>query len=399
MQDKIEKSIDEKLDQIETKREKMRQVTGDNPFLPGISGDKDTATEAKLLEKLEQDGDGLFADLMFCLPCDIKDEVHAIPPLYHHIHSLKYDPANRPPRIPPSGDSCECQGFCGDDCLNRMLYVECHGDSSNNGAKNKHSNCKVGFKCGNRQLGQRKFTKCKPSREQGKGWGLVVGSNAMKGTLLQEYVGEVIDEKTKEKRLGDWAIEHPNDPNFYVMALKPGWFIDARDEANLSRFINHSCEPTCILLPINVGGHMRNGIFALRDLVEGEFLSYDYQFDTRQGDRFACRCGSPRCRGTMKGGVAVVDSATKKTKNELLQEAKARFERDKKFLEECTADDERRSSQVDAAVPGAENKEETVANGVQDRYRNTAVRNRICLWRNAVRGSDFAARLARIEKK
>jgi hypothetical protein len=221
----------------------------------------------------------------------------------------------------------------------------------------------------------------------------------MKGDLLQEYVGDVIDEKMKEQRLSDWAKEHPNDPNFYVMALAPGWFIDARHEANLSRFINHSCDPNCILLPINVGGHIRNGIFALRDLAPGEFLSYDYQFDTRQGDRFVCRCGASKCRGTMKGGAAVADAAVKKTKNEIWQDAKNRFERDKRFLEDCTEDEERRCSQVDATVPGAENKDELVANGLREKHRDSIIRNRICLWRNASCGSDFVARLERMEKK
>jgi hypothetical protein len=95
MQDKIEKSIDEKYDQIATKkREKVKQVTPDkNPFFPGVSGDKDTGTEVKLLENLKKESGGLLDDLMFCLPCDIKDEVHSIPPLYHHIQSLKIDPA------------------------------------------------------------------------------------------------------------------------------------------------------------------------------------------------------------------------------------------------------------------------------------------------------------------
>jgi hypothetical protein len=281
-----------------------------------------------------------------------------------------------------------------------MLYVECFGDSFNSGEKtNKHSNCKVGLKCCNRKLGQRKFAKCKPAREHGKGWGLTLGASVMKGDLIQEYVGEVIDETTKTQRLADWAEEHPNDPNFYVTALKHGWFIDARLNANLSRFINHSCEPNCILLPINVGGHVRNSIFAMRDIIAGEFLSYDYQFDTRQGDRFACRCGARKCRGTMKGGAAVADATIKRTKNVLWQDARARFDRDKKFLEECTEDEEKRGSQVDATVPGAESKDETVAAGAKDRHRDTVQRNRIFLWRNVVRGSDFAARLARLEKK
>lgn len=65
--------------------------------------------------------------------------------------------------------------------------------------------------------------------------------------LVLEYVGEVIDKQTKDDRLSEWSKEHPNDPNFYIMELQPGWFIDARLLGNMSRFINHSCDPNCKL--------------------------------------------------------------------------------------------------------------------------------------------------------
>jgi len=46
-------------------------------------------------------------------------------------------------------------------------------------------------------------------------------------------------------------------------------------------------------------------IFALRDIKVGEELAYDYAYE-RSGDEtqkeeklYACRCGAPRCRGTM----------------------------------------------------------------------------------------------------
>eukprot|EP00594_Rhizosolenia_setigera_P019259 CAMPEP_0178979026 /NCGR_PEP_ID=MMETSP0789-20121207/25569_1 /TAXON_ID=3005 /ORGANISM="Rhizosolenia setigera, Strain CCMP 1694" /LENGTH=268 /DNA_ID=CAMNT_0020668997 /DNA_START=476 /DNA_END=1279 /DNA_ORIENTATION=- len=102
------------------------------------------------------------------------------------------------------------------------------------------------------------------------------------------------------ERQEKWSLDHPNDPNFYVMHLGDGWYIDARLKGNLSRFINHSCDPNCKLVPYNVAGYMRIGIFALRDIEQGEFLSYDYQFDTKQhGNEFLCRCGSQNCRGTL----------------------------------------------------------------------------------------------------
>ena len=84
--------------------------------------------------------------------------------------------------------------------------------------------------CGNRSLGLRKSAKCKPQREQGKGWGLITLEALKKGDLVQEYVGEVIDENTKRERLTNWTKDHPNDPNFYIMQLDAGWYIDARVE-------------------------------------------------------------------------------------------------------------------------------------------------------------------------
>lgn len=205
--------------------------------------------------------------------------------------------------------------------------------------------------------------------------------------LVQEYVGEIIDEKEKEARLQAWTRDHPNDPNFYVMALDSGWYIDARLKANLSRFINHSCSPNCKLIPFNVNGHMRVGIFSLCDIAPGEFLSYDYQFDTKNGEKFRCRCGAANCRGTMKGGKAEEGAVERKTRKEEWQDAKASYDRDLKYLEDVARDQVERASQVDYLVPGAENATEAVAVGPNEKkYRETALSNRLFLWRNVVQG-------------
>jgi hypothetical protein len=409
-QGKIEKSIDSKFYKTLEERERIRRTrkSGDNPFFPGVKGDKPTKRDEVLLEKLQEEEDSAADNLWFCLPCDFKEEVHSKPPNYRHVHMNQYDPSNKPPLVPTSGDVCNCVGFCGDDCLNRMEYAECYGkvpaDASTNGVgKRRSSNCKVGPGCGNRQMGLRNFAKCQPKREKGKGWGLVTLEKVHKGSIVIEYAGEIIDEKTKEQRLIEWSRDHPNDHNFYIMALQPGWFIDARHVANLSRFINHSCQPNCVNVAINVGGRMRCGIKALRDIEAGEFLSYDYHFDTRHGDQFVCRCGAPNCRGTMKQVGNKGAEAAKKSSKELWEDAKAGYERDRKFLEDCFKEEEERRSQVSAAVPGADSgaksQAELVANGVQPKHREDALSNRLFLWRNAQEGSDFASRFARLDQK
>jgi SET domain-containing protein len=70
-------------------------------------------------------------------------------------------------------------------------------------------------------------------------------------------------------------------PSFYFLALDQGLTIDAKDKANLARFINHSCDPNCITQVWNVAGEPRAGIFAVRDIPAGEELSFDYHVRRR----------------------------------------------------------------------------------------------------------------------
>jgi hypothetical protein len=388
LQNEIEKKIDTKYSEREVfARRKHRKLYKKNPFFYGKSGDLLSEAEKEL--KTEQDPDtmyGLTDVLPFCIPIALRDEVHSKPPFYKHIHSNKYDPDHSPPRVELPPEKCNCIGHCDRACLNRVLYVEC-----------RRENCSVGKHCGNRSMSQRKFKKCQPKREQGKGWGLAVLENVKKGDLIIEYVGEIIDEKTKEECLRQWAEEHPNDPNFYVMALGQGWFIDARVEGNFARFINHSCEPNAIVHTINVNGLLRNGIFALRDIPAGTFLSYDYHFETLNGDKFVCRCGSAMCRGTMKDRTLEAD--TEKTKRERWEIAKREYDRDKAFLEDFHKKQAERRSQVNALVPEWEFPGELVANGPPARHRKEAVQGRLFLWRNVQRGANFADRFARLEAK
>lgn len=372
------------------------QMLGDNAFFCGIEGMNPTSQELRLSLALESLSDENIIDELnrFCLPCDIKDEVHSKPPGYKHVNSLQYQPGNRPPLLPPAGDMCECVGVCDEFCINRTLYTECFGDRFKlNGTSSRLlTNCSVGGNCGNRQLGQRKTAKCQPLPEEGRGWGLVALQTIKKRDLAIEYVGEVIDEATKEHRLMEWSREHPNDTNFYIMALQPNWYIDARFVANTARFINHSCNPNCILLPINVGGCSRCGIFALRDIEPGEFLSYDYHFDTEQTDKFICCCGASNCRGTMKQM-----SSSKELVGDEWELAKAEFQRDKKFLESRKFNI---TSLVSSCVPAATigSKDEFVGNGPQKKHFRAAQHNQIFLARNAVLGFNcFAQRLGSVD--
>lgn len=78
--------------------------------------------------------------------------------------------------------------------------------------------------------------------------------------------------------------------------------IDARFYGNVSRFINHHCEPN--LVPVRVFmSHQdlrfpRIAFFSTRLIQAGEQLGFDYgeRFWDIKGKLFSCRCGSPKCR-------------------------------------------------------------------------------------------------------
>ncbi|CAM9679213.1 unnamed protein product, partial [Hapterophycus canaliculatus] len=209
----------------------------------------------------------------FRLPMSILTSYHSKPPPFQHICAMQFV-APRPPRMDPT-PVCNCTGsVCGDSCLNAMLRTEC---VCGNGIRAKYQNCKQGAKCGNRRIQNRVVAKVAPFREHGMGWGLKVAEDVAKGSLLGEYVGEVIDEAMVEHRMAEQRRLRPKDGEFYIMELGQSLFVDAKEKGNLMRLINHSCDPNCDVQAWNIAGYTRLGIYARKDLAKGESLSYDYK--------------------------------------------------------------------------------------------------------------------------
>jgi SET domain-containing protein len=118
------------------------------------------------------------------------------------------------------------------------------------------------------------------------------------GTRLIEYTGERISHAEADRR--DDA-ERKKRHHTFLFILNSRTVIDARYGGNISKYINHSCEPNCEAR--FEGTHI--WIYAIRDIMAGEELGYDYEYDwvpeyTAQDlAEYACRCGSGRCRGTL----------------------------------------------------------------------------------------------------
>lgn len=96
-----------------------------------------------------------------------------------------------------------------------------------------------------------------------------------KGEFAIEYVGELIDEATCRERVrkGD------DDTNYYMLTIDKDCIIDAGPMGNLARFMNHCCDPNCETQKWIVNGDIKVGLFASRNIKDGEELTFDYQLD------------------------------------------------------------------------------------------------------------------------
>jgi len=131
------------------------------------------------------------------------------------------------------------------------------------------------------------------------GRGVFATRKIRKGTVVIEYKGR----RTSWYRAMKGPDSDPNDATHtFLFELHDGKVIDARVKGNAARWINHSCDPNCKTFEDEDG---RVFIEAKRKIRRGEELSYDYrlQFDgrltRRERARYACKCGTERCRGSM----------------------------------------------------------------------------------------------------
>jgi len=56
-------------------------------------------------------------------------------------------------------------------------------------------------------------------------------------------------------------------------------FIDATKSGGIGRFANHSCNPNCYVAKWTVGNRVRMGIFAKRNILQHEELTFNYNVD------------------------------------------------------------------------------------------------------------------------
>jgi len=314
------------------------------------------------------------------------DEIHKHPPSYGNISSVRYFVK---PNLHEPTDKCQCKETCtSDTCMNALLRIECvsHKEGKSR-CKNEYANCQA-TECKNRVFANKKYVKHQVFREGGMGWGLKTLEPLKKGDLTFEYVGDCIDDKIMEERLENHRKENPDDLNMYIMELEKGFYLDARERGNPSRFINHSCDPNCELQKWNVGGVTKIGIFAIKDIPANTPLSYDYQFNTNQKSRFACYCGAKSCRGTMAPeNINASDGKRKKITKKLVKEVhKRELKRLNDKIDGFKYRAEWRLNTTSEFLPGTRNGQKVeVKGGPPKQSKYVAQVARLFLWRNVIK--------------
>ncbi|XP_001375978.3 histone-lysine N-methyltransferase SETD2 isoform X2 [Monodelphis domestica] len=184
-------------------------------------------------------------------------------------------------------DRAQGEIACGEDCLNRLLMIECS------------SRCPNGDYCSNRRFQRKQHADVEVILTEKKGWGLRAAKDLPSNTFVLEYCGEVLDHKEFKARVKEYARN--KNIHYYFMALKNDEIIDATQKGNCSRFMNHSCEPNCETQKWTVNGQLRVGFFTTKLVPSGSELTFDYQFQRYGKEAQKCFCGSANCRGYLGG--------------------------------------------------------------------------------------------------
>ena len=125
--------------------------------------------------------------------------------------------------------------------------------------------------------------------------GLKTLEHINKGQFVCEYAGEVLS--LDEARIRISKLK-PTDMNYIITVTehfkssdKTVTIVDPRNIGNAGRFINHSCDPNLVMVPIRCDSEVPMlALFALRDIETGEELTFHYS-----GAILSCSSGTSLC--------------------------------------------------------------------------------------------------------
>jgi hypothetical protein len=129
--------------------------------------------------------------------------------------------------------------------------------------------------------------KARPAATSGKGYGSIATEPIAAGEIVAAFGGRCVTRDEFDLLPTSQQVRSVQIDEFLYMAGTP--------EPEPANFINHSCDPNCVL-----SGNVV--LVALRDIAAGEELGYDYATsDGSDYDEFECTCGTALCRGKVSG--------------------------------------------------------------------------------------------------
>ncbi|CAO1391869.1 unnamed protein product [Diamesa serratosioi] len=160
--------------------------------------------------------------------------------------------------------------------------------------------CSCNLSCSNRKTQQRSSISLSLFKTRNnRGWGVKTKTSIQSNTYIFEYLGKVMDQTEANQKRGTYMFDlyrPENSNNFYT--------IDARKYGNLSRFLNHSCNPNCTIwtvLQCNTNYKLfKLCFFSKRYIPPNEELTIDYavnQIEKSAKTSEKCNCGSSKCKG------------------------------------------------------------------------------------------------------
>lgn len=198
--------------------------------------------------------------------------------------------------------NCSENDRCAESCHNRRMSYACDKDI-----------CGIGELCTNR-LATKPQPPCSVLQAGGRGLGLFADKPIRQDQVVAQYTGEVItmnqvqkryearyrDRKVslRPRRLAESEADMSHAKMHYIMHMEGDLACDATSIGSKARFVNHHCDPNCVVQKWTVSRLPCLFIFALRDVQAGEELTIDYRFDSFSGAKNQpCLCGAACCRG------------------------------------------------------------------------------------------------------
>ena len=118
------------------------------------------------------------------------------------------------------------------------------------------------------------------------GFGVVATRLIPKGTIT--WVEDELDQVLTPSRVDSLGALYEQMLRKYCFANGRGDYVLCWD---LARYVNHSCDPSCLITAYNFE-------IAVRDILPGEELTDDYATLNIKGS-FECQCGVRQCRRTV----------------------------------------------------------------------------------------------------